>query len=318
MNDNAKLRRILIDTDTGGDDAAAIILAARTSGIHIEGVTVSAGNVALDQAVNNALMSLEIAGCHAPVYAGSSCSLSGTFPKNASVFGLDGMGDAGIVHPSGSPADGDAVDFILDTVRKYPGEIEIAALAPATNLAKAIRKDPQTMKKVNMIWSMGTSGFGKGNVTPFAEFNVYQDPEAYRILLDAHLPLTIIGLDMCSGEAKITDAQLNAMKNGTPRQAFVATALRKLSDVYHRKGEQSFGICDAVAVSCMVLPGFMREKVLTHGECITTPCETLGMVHFTKAASLSDALSNTAHYNAGVVTGIDGASFFRRYMDAIK
>ena len=74
----------------------------------------------------------------------------------------------------------------------------------ATNIAKAIERDPETMKKVKMIWSMGTAGLGSGNASPVAEFNVYADPDAYKVMLDSGVNITVIGLNMCGDEAMWT------------------------------------------------------------------------------------------------------------------
>ena len=119
----AEAHKIIIDTDTAGDDAAALILAARSPDIEILGVTVLAGNVSLEQAAKNALAVLELIGCDVPVYLGATAPLSGDEKECFSVYGEDGMGDAGLIHPKGAPREQNAVDFILDTVRANPGEI---------------------------------------------------------------------------------------------------------------------------------------------------------------------------------------------------
>ena len=150
-------RKVIIDTDTGADDASALILAAKAENIDILGVTVLVGNVDLEQSTKNALAALETAGCDAPVYKGSADTVDGTVKTAFSVFGTDGMGDADLIHPKKQAEDGDAVDFIIDTVKRNPNEVEIIAIGPATNIAKAIQKAPDEMKKVKRIWSMGTA-----------------------------------------------------------------------------------------------------------------------------------------------------------------
>ena len=141
-------RKIIIDTDTAGDDAVALIIAAKTQNVEILGVTVSAGNVNLEQAVKNALMTLEMADCDAPVYAGASAVYTGKERETFSVYGKDGMGDKDLIHPKRTAEDKSAVDFILETVKANPDEVEIVALGPVTNLALAFDKDPETMKQV--------------------------------------------------------------------------------------------------------------------------------------------------------------------------
>ena len=112
-------RRIIIDTDTGADDASALILAAKQKNVEILGVTVLVGNVDLEQSTQNALAALETAGCDAPVYKGSADTIDGTVKTAFSVFGSDGMGDADLIHPKKQAEDGDAVDFIIDTVNTH-------------------------------------------------------------------------------------------------------------------------------------------------------------------------------------------------------
>ncbi|MBR1831201.1 MAG: nucleoside hydrolase [Ruminiclostridium sp.] len=185
------LRKVIIDTDTGADDASALILAVKSGKLDILGVTTLVGNVDLEQSTRNALAALETAGSDAPVYNGSSERYKGKKIEAFSVFGSDGMGDAGIVNTTGKAEETDAIDFILETVKKYPNEVEIIALGPATNIAKAIEREPETMQKVKMIWSMGTAGFGHGNASPVAEFNTYADPDAYKIMLDSGINITM-------------------------------------------------------------------------------------------------------------------------------
>ncbi|WP_051233752.1 nucleoside hydrolase [Butyrivibrio sp. NC3005] len=308
-----KLRRVIIDTDTGGDDAAAIILAAMSNVFDIVGVTVAAGNVSLDQAAKNALMSLEIAGCSAPVYMGAHTSMDGIERETVSIFGKDGMGDAGLIHPQGKVEEQNAVDFILESVRKYPNEIEIVTLAPVTNIARAIEKDKETMKKVKCIWSMGTSGFGPGNATPVSEFNVYKDALAYKIMLDSGIPVEIIGLDACE-MATVSKAQLDEMKNGNQVQNFVAASLDKIMDFYiQNNGIDFLPICDAIAMLCVFDDEFVLHKTICHGSCIADEGECFGQVIFYKKGFAYDSMPKVDSFNATVIDKVDGKRFFELY-----
>ena len=298
----AKLHKIIIDTDTAGDDAAALILAARTPEIEILGVTVLAGNVSLEQGAKNALAVLELIGCDAPVYLGAKAPLSGEEKECFSVYGADGMGDADLIHPKGAPQEKNAIDFILETVRANPGEIEIVALGPATNLALAIQRDRETMLKVKRIWSMGTAGFGPGNATPVAEFNVYKDAPAYKIMLELGVPVTVVGLDMDDEPTWTYEEKLAEMRGGNKIQRFMADATRKLLEFKKGNGIAAVDLPDAVAMACLVWPDFVEETTLCYGSCITEPGETYGMLVYYRDGFTYDSMPKIGKANISVVS----------------
>ena len=140
LPNNLPAKKLIIDTDTGADDASALVLAAKSKNVEILGVTTLVGNVDLEQSTQNALMALEMAWCSAPVQKGASERFNGDNIEVSSVFGSDGMGEADLIHPTGKAEDTDAVSFILDTVKKYPNEVELVVLGPATNIANAKKK----------------------------------------------------------------------------------------------------------------------------------------------------------------------------------
>lgn len=251
---------MIIDTDTGADDASALILAAKSPEIEILGITVLVGNVDLEQGTRNALAALEMAGCDAPVYKGASERYSGEEIHAFSVFGSDGMGDKDLIHPQGEAQEENAVDFILRTVRENPGEVEIIALGPATNIALAMDQDPETMKQVKMIWSMGTAGLGPGNASPVAEFNVYADAPAYRRMLDFGVPVTIIGLDMCDGDAQWTDANFDALSASGDVGRFITDSFSGIRDFYAQNGSVGLVMnCDSAAMLCAIDPELVNR-----------------------------------------------------------
>lgn len=312
-------RRIIIDTDTGADDASALILAAKDKDIEILGVTVLLGNVDLEQGTKNALMALEMAGCDAPVFKGSVETYSGEKKEAFSVYGTDGMGDADLIHPTKTAETVDAVDFILDTVKKNPGEIEIVALGPATNIAKAIERDPETMKQTKMIWSMGTAGLGSGNASPVAEFNVYADAQAYKAMLDSGIPVTIIGLDMCDEDAMWTKDQFESLEKAGDIGKFVSTSFTKLKEFYAANGYGDAVMnCDSLAMMCVLYPEFVNESITCHGSCITDEGETFGQVIFYKEGFTYDAASNDFDYNVTLVNDVDEADYYSLYQTAIS
>ena len=315
--DSGAHRSIIIDTDTGADDASAIILAAKYPNVDIKGVTVLVGNVDLEQSTRNALMALEIAGSDAPVYKGAYETYDGTKKTAFSVFGNDGMGDEGLINPSRVPEDTDAVDFIIDTVRNNPGEIEIVALGPATNIAKAIDKDPETMKKVKMIWSMGSAGLGCGNASPVAEFNVYADAPAYKVMLDSGLPITIIGLDMCDGEAEWTDENFVKLSKSGETGDFVSRSFTKIREFYKGNGSENVTNCDSVAMMCVLCPDFVQDSIRSHASCICDEGETYAQVIFYKEGFNYDIAQNDFEYNVNLVSAVKKPLYFKYYYDVV-
>lgn len=312
-------RRIIIDTDTAADDAAAILLAALDPEIEIVGVTVAAGNVDIDQAVKNALQTLELTGCDAPVYAGAVSSYTGETKDIYSVFGEDGMGDAGLIHPTATAAEGTATDFIVDAVRANPGEIEIVCLAPMTNLALALDKDPEAMKGVKHVWSMGTAGLGPGNATPVAEFNVYMDAPAYKRLLDAKLPLTVVGLDMDPASCWFYDEDLDRMEALGGLNGFIGLASRALAQYHLETGDSYFAdLPDAVAMACALWPDFVKGSVLCAASCITDDTEAYGLVLFYRTDRAYDSMVEAADPCVTLVTAIDDEHFKDRMIEMLK
>ncbi|MDG7044130.1 MAG: nucleoside hydrolase [Nitrososphaerota archaeon] len=189
---------LIIDTDTAGDDAAALLLALKNQDVKVDAVTVNCGNVSFDQEVENALYTVEFAGKgnQVPVYAGCRTPILKNWTTVEEVHGKDGMGNANFPKASKAVEKVHAIDAIVDTINDNPGEMTIVELAPMTNLALAIRKDPSIVKKIKHIYFMGGTHNYPGNVTPSAEFNTWVDPDAASIVLGSGIPMTMVGWDI--------------------------------------------------------------------------------------------------------------------------
>lgn len=312
LHSNIK-HRIIIDTDTAADDAAAMLLAAESKNITIEGITVSAGNVSLEQAANNALMTMEIAGKDIPVYKGATTNYAGVRRETFSVFGNDGMGDCGLIKPTHTAMKQSAVDFILEKVNSNPNEIEIMCLGPVTNIAIAIKKDPNIMKKVKRIWSMGTAGVGVGNATPIAEFNVYKDAEAYKILVDSGIDITVVGLDQDVKPTWLTEDYLAKMKKGTKAQSYIANACRKMVNFrIEAHGEANANIPDVTAMAALVWSDYIMESHLCHASCIADDGETYGQVIFYRSDIIYDSMVKHEKNNVTLVSQTRTDCFMKR------
>lgn len=191
-------RKIIIDTDPGVDDTMAIFFALRSPELDVIGLTTIFGNVHTDLATFNALRLMEIANrTDIPVARGSDNPLARLFKgPSPSVHGDDGQGNVHLPPPSTRRISGSAAKFIIDQVRKAPGQITLVAVGPLTNLALALRLDPNIMQNIQEVVLMGGNAMCLGNITPAAEANIYNDPEAADVVFSAHWPVTMVGLDV--------------------------------------------------------------------------------------------------------------------------
>src|SRR6266566_189809 len=204
--------RVIIDTDPGVDDALALLLAMRSSELKIEAITPVAGNVPLELTLPNALRMVEIAGrTDIPVAAGAKQPLMRRLVTAAYAHGENGLGGAVFPEPKLKPVAEPAAQVIRQIVRKYPGEVTLLPIGPLTNIASALNLDSELAGMVRGIVMMGGSLSG-GNITPAAEFNVYVDPEAARIVFQSGIPITMVGLDV-TRKTSLTDEHLRVLES---------------------------------------------------------------------------------------------------------
>lgn len=250
------MRRFLIDTDTASDDAVALVMALRDPTIQIEAITVVAGNVPLEQAVQNALYTVELCGSRVPVYAGAAAPLTRPLETAQFVHGEDGMADIGLPLAGRSPNPGEAVDVISSTINQHPREITLVTLGPLTNVATALMREPTLASKVAGCVIMGGTGQGPGNVTDNAEYNIWVDPEAARVVFDSGMPIKLVGWDISCRYATFgPDAAQELRDIGTDLARFCidiqATVDRYAVEV---SGLEGFDLPDPIAMAIALDP----------------------------------------------------------------
>lgn len=287
-------RKVIIDTDTGSDDAVAIMMCLRDPNVDVVALTTVSGNVPVEQATLNCMMSAEIAvgaeNCP-PVYVGADRPLYRPRVHARNVHGNDGMSDADLIHPTIRPVEGVvACDAIIDLVKKYPDEIEIAVIGPVTNVALAMMKDPETMKHVKCIWSMGTTGFGRGNTSPVSEFNVYADAEAYKVMMDFGVHVYIGGYDLCSSENAWFDEDTEELlKSGTKAAVYAVECNEMLAKFCEAiGGERRIDLPDAVSLSPMLWSDVVEKEAKCVSYVCTNDDPTYGQVIFYDGGTLAD------------------------------
>lgn len=256
------MRRFLIDTDTASDDAVALVMALQHPDVQVEAITLVAGNVPVEQGVQNALYTVELCGKDTPVYVGMDRPLLRPLETAQYVHGGDGMGDIGLPLSGRTPARGNAVDVIVDTINRNPGEITLISIGPLTNLALALLRDPSIAGKVDGYIMMGGIGYGYGNVTPVAEYNIWVDPEAAAIVFGSGLPITMVGWDVSWQYAVLSQSEVEAMRAiGTPLADFCldiqGTLTQYAVDVSHL---QNFDLPDPIAMAVALDPTVVTER----------------------------------------------------------
>jgi purine nucleosidase len=258
------LIRILHDTDTAGDDTTALMMALKASNAVLEGVTINCGNVAFDQQVENALYTIQVAGKSGkvPVYPGARHPLIRDWQTAEDVHGKDGMGDSGFPRASQRPERKVAMDAIVDLVNSAPGEITLVATGPLTNVALAVRKDPSISKKVKRLYFMGGTNQYLGNVTPAAEFNMWVDPDAAKIVLHSGMPMTMVGWEICIRHGLVNRSELNEVASLPNAEAKFFTAVNRRAVEFTKEveGKDSAPCPDSITMA-MVLNGSVATDV---------------------------------------------------------
>ncbi len=245
------MRKLIIDTDTASDDAVALIMALREKDVNVEAITVVAGNVPIDLAVKNALISVEIAGTYTPpVYKGMAKPLMRELFSAEFVHGEDGMGDMDLHEPTLKAENEDAVDAMLRIIESSDEPMELITLGPLTNVAMACLKAPDTMKKLKRVSIMGGAGLASGNITPVAEFNIYVDAEAAQIVINTGLNLYFIGWDVSMGTSFISKEDMDYLnESGSDIAAFCVRCNKTLEEFnLKRLGHMGFDLPDPATV----------------------------------------------------------------------
>ena len=188
-------RNIIIDCDTGMDDAQALLLALRSPAFNVLGVTCVNGNVTLDKVMINTLKVVEHSGTDVPVYRGAAQALIPEKSQNApEIHGSDGLGNLDFPAPVTQPADENAIAFTIRTLMAAKEPIDWIMIGPLTNAALAMREEPRILGKIRML-TMMAGAIDFGNTTAAAEFNIFADPEAAKIVFEADVPKTMVPLD---------------------------------------------------------------------------------------------------------------------------
>jgi purine nucleosidase len=308
-------KKIILDVDTGVDDALAILLAAKSPDLDLLAVTAVAGNVELEKTQENSLKVIEVAGRDdVPVAAGCDRPLIRPLRTAAYAHGSNGLNDVDFPKAKGELADKHSVDMIIDLIRRYPGEVTLIPTGPLTNIAMAIQKAPDIVGLMKEIVLMGGAAFCPGNTTAVAEFNIWVDPEAARVVFNSGAKVTMVGLDVTM-RACLTQADVERMlaANRNRVTEFINTVLAPgFKRAQERHWDKGLAMHDPLTVAAVIDPtliktGYYHVDVATSGI-------TDGM---TVVDARSFHFEDQPGPNAFVATEVDAKRFIDLYIKVV-
>ncbi len=306
-------RKIIIDTDPGQDDAAAILLALSSPELNVLGIVAVAGNVPLHLTELNARKICELAGRpDIRVFAGAQHPLLRKLVTAEHVHGRTGLDGPDLPEPEMPLQAQFGVDFIVETIMGHDDdEITLCALGPLTNIALALVREPRIVPKIRQIVLMGGGFFEGGNVTPAAEFNIYVDPHAAESVFRSGIPIVMMPLDV-THKALTTRKRVDAFRAlETP----VGKATAELLDFFERFDEEKYGT-DGGPLHDPCVIAYLLEPNLFSGRNCNVTVETGS--ELTMGMTVIDWWRVTDRIpNAQVMRDIDADGFFRLLTDRL-
>jgi purine nucleosidase len=312
---------LLIDVDTGIDDAFGLLYALAAPKTNIVGVSTVAGNVSLNHATRNTRAVLALAGrADIPVWSGAASPLLQSARDASDIHGATGLGYATLPEPAPATDAPHAVDAILAASRAHDGGLVLVATGPLTNIALAIARDPELPRRLKSLVVMGGAFACSGNVTAAAEFNIWHDPEAASMTFRAFsqegaAPAVLVGLDV-TRQTVLTEADLDGLAASladTPRGPALTNFLRDASRYYfelmERRGRQRVLVMhDPLAVAVALDPTLVRIRMAP------VDVETRG--ELTRGFTLADFRGEAGVI--GVALEVDAGRFRAEYLAAIE
>ena len=324
---SGEARKVIIDTDPGADDAMAILLALNSPELDVKALTVVAGNVVVEQGLENALKLTSLTGrCDIPVARGAAQPLAQRLVTAEYFHGQNGLGDAELPAPTCRADARFAPDLIVELVHRYPHEITLVPVGPLTNIALAMAKDPSIVPLVKEVVVMGGAITG-GNATAAAEANIYNDPEAARAVFEAGWPLTMVGLNV-THQTLFTRADLDQLaRTRGPENDFAVKVLTFMVGLAEKLGGAGTPMHDPLAVGAAV------DRSLITTQAMRVDIETRG--EFTRGETVASRSNSSDHRvlrdgryvidriekvppNVRVAVTSDAARFIRLFISRIK
>lgn len=305
--------RFVFDTDTGIDDAMALLFFLRSPELALEGVTTVFGNSTVDNCTRNARTVLELGGQPGvPVARGADRPLLRPYRgRGPAIHGENGLGDVEMPLPKAQSLDVPAAQFIVERIMAAPGKIGLVAVGPLTNLALALCLEPRIARTTRQVIIMGGAATVGGNASAAAESNIYNDPEAASVVFSAGWPLTMVGLDVTT-KVTMDDSYLARLEAAhTPLTDFIIAITAFYRQRHARLyGMDGFHVHDSSAVAYAVDSTLFQTRKL-HVVVDTTGGPSSGR-------TVADLRLHPAQEpNVNVCLDVDETRFLKLYFDRI-
>jgi purine nucleosidase len=308
--------KIVWDMDPGIDDALALILALKSPEVQILGITTVAGNASVEMTSDNARRVLEYLNVASiPVAMGAEHPLTRPLEHALSYHGPDGLGNCGLPPPRQPLHPDKAWEFLARSVLDAPGEITLLATGPLTNVAYAFELYPELpgllTRLVLMGGAYGVTPYGKGNRTPFAEFNIWQDPEAAQSVFSSGVDLFVVGLDVSMDPAAcLTRRHMRQIRTGHTPAAHLAGQLVECEVKYHGRCTMH----DPLALA-VLLDSSLLDFTLANVEIVKSDDQDRGLTRILLPDS--SRLSADSFQAIHVASAVDGPRFVELFLSRI-
>lgn len=304
--------KVILDVDTGCDDAVAIMLAGKSPCIDLKAITVAAGNQVLEKTLKNTLNVCSYLGIKdVPIAGGMTRPLLRDRITGADIHGDSGLGGTNFGEPELKADKHHAVDLLIKMLLNSDGDITLVPVAPLTNIAMAIRKEPGIIPKIKKIVMMG-GALGLGNCTPASEFNIFADPEAAQIVFSCGRPIVMIGLDLTM-QALATNPVMKKIGsiNNNASKLFIDMMTFYKSAYKETMGIDSPAVHDPTTIAYLIDPSII-STIPMYVEVDTNKSSCYGRTLCDKFGT------NQKKPNAEVAVKLDFDKFWDTVYDVIK
>lgn len=306
------MEKVILDVDTGIDDALAIIYAIESRQLDILGLTTVNGNVPLEKVTVNTLKVLQLAGREdIKVYPGAEEPYLREANHVFHIHGKDGIGNAlDEMELDNEAEDTFAADFIIESAKKYPSELTLILVGPLTNLALALKKAPEIANMIKQVVIMGGAVKSAGNTTPVAEFNIHADAEAAKVVFHKGLDITLVGLDV----TRQTMMDLSHIESLAGKKYY--DFVKKSTEIYRKYSETLYGK-NACALHDPLTVGYVLDETFLKTEHVYVDIEIKSELSYGQTiADFSNQLEKEP--NVKVCLGVEEDRFVKHFIDTLS